>query len=1570
MHSILIAIACIVVSTGVCTGRISSAFGQVTSAEVAPVGEADPPAIRVQPRSQTAVVGELVTLSVVATGAPPLIYQWRFRGRESFAGIQGTISLSPVNTNMAGEYQVVITNCFGAVTSAVAILTVQAEPPVAVAEAWVQRYNNDGAGGADDHALKAAHDAAGNIIVIGTTYDHVSGGTDVVTIKYAGANGALLWRQRYNGPGNGDDCPKALAVDGSGNVVIAAASFNGTNHDYYTAKYAAADGALLWERRYNSPANNDDQPNAVAADGLGNVVVTGYCCNENTSGFIGGFVDFYTAKYASADGSIVWESRYNGPFGRADVAQAAAVDATGNVVVTGYSVTRRETNGYLVSEYYTAKYAAVDGTRLWEASYRGPADKGDIAKAVAVDALGNVVVTGLSSNGTNGYADYYTAKYAATDGALLWEKRYDGPRHGDDYATAVAVDNAGNVVVTGYSAGVATDNDYHTVKYTAADGSLVWEKRYNGPANGPDITTALAVDDAGNVVVTGYSLNGYDEDGYALPIDYYTARYASADGALLWEKRVTGRAHDDPATGLTVDAGGNVVVAGYGDFQTIKYAAAGGIILWESRHDGPGNRHDHANAVTVDHVGNVIVTGISFSGGTRSGYYTAKYAAVTGALLWEKRYDSGWLGAHDEAMAVAVDGDGNVVVTGHSYAANGSTDMYTARYAAADGALLWERRCNGPANNFDQARALAVDNSGNVVVAGFSRYDGIHDDSYTARYAAADGALLWEQRHNHGGNSEQAMAVVLDASGNAVVTGRSDGGAYAAKYAATNGALLWAQRSSSGGRAVAVDSSGNVVVTGEKGTAKYAAADGALLWELRYGSPPHQHVEANAIAVDGSGDVLVAGVDGYSTSTRDFRNFYTAKYAGTDGMLLWEKRYNGPADGADFAEAVALDCGGNVVVSGTSRSGTHSDYYTAKYAGADGALLWQKRYNGPAGGDDQVTTSHCLALGPNGMVALTGASDGDFSSGTTYDYATVVYRESLPPAEAPTALTVEIHGRGRIAPDLNGRLLVPGDCHRLLACPAAGFAFVHWTGGITSGLPSITFTMRSNLVLAATFVDVAPPLVTIAPPDAATPLAAGMFTLAGTAGDNDAVAQVLVQVGDGPFQPAAGTTNWSATVRLQSGINAIRAKAIDSTGNESPVVTRGFLAVASRLALVVEGAGTVRPLTNGQPLVLGRRYTLTATPRPGNLFRHWSGTSSSASPSLTFTAVADTTLTAHFVTNQFPERKGHYTGLMNDPVSPAHENGGWFAFNLSAGGAFSGRLTLAGERFPVSGRFDADQHAHRTIHRGSSLPALEIDLQLGPGPDLVSGTVSAGAVAGELIGYRAPIPGASHPTVFPGRYTMLLSGSMDPAAAPFGQGCATLTVAANGRVALAGALADNTPMAQSVPLSARGGFPFYSSLYRGGGSCFGWVSLLETPTNDIHGRLLWTRPAGLRGRFYRPGFVEETSLLGSRYTATNRPLLHLTNAVVVLEGGNLRMPAHQDALMGMAGEVTLIAPNPYQMALTIAPANGRFHGHFTHPDVDTVRLFRGVLLQNQKSGAGYFLGTNQGGSVYLGPRGN
>jgi hypothetical protein len=200
----------------------------------------------------------------------------------------------------------------------------------------------------------------------------------------------------------------------------------------------------------------------------------------------------------------LWTNRYNGPGNTTDIATAVTVDSSNNVMVTGFSIGSGSSFDYATIQYSSA------GVPLWTNRYNGPGNGDDYANALAVDASNNVIVTGQSTSSASGY-DYATIEYSSA-GVPLWTNCYNGPANSNDYARAVAVDDSGNVVVTGYSTGSGGDSDYTTLKYSSA-GVPLWTNRYNGPGNSADLAYAVAVDRGGNVIVTGYSTSsGGDSD--------------------------------------------------------------------------------------------------------------------------------------------------------------------------------------------------------------------------------------------------------------------------------------------------------------------------------------------------------------------------------------------------------------------------------------------------------------------------------------------------------------------------------------------------------------------------------------------------------------------------------------------------------------------------------------------------------------------------------------------------------------------------------------------------------------------------------------------------------------------------------------------------------------------------------------------------------------------------------------------------------------------------------------------------------------------------------------------------
>ena len=165
-----------------------------------------------------------------------------------------------------------------------------------------------------------------------------------------------------------------------------------------------------------------------------------------------------------------------------------------------------------------------------------------------------------------------------------------------------------------------------------------------------------------------------------------------------------------------------------------------------------------------------------------------------------------------------------------------------------------------------------------------------------------------------------------------------------------------------------------------------------LLWERVYSSGTNSTDWAGALAVDRTGNVIVTGtsLNGPSFNLTNFVSC-TAKYAALDGALLWERRRPG-----GWGKAVAVDRANDVIVAGDSVSGAHYDYYTAKLAAATGAVMWQKQYAGFPSQDD-YTSRRSLAISGDGVIALTGSSDSELSPARSHDFATIVYRENLPP---------------------------------------------------------------------------------------------------------------------------------------------------------------------------------------------------------------------------------------------------------------------------------------------------------------------------------------------------------------------------------------------------------------------------------------------------------------------------------------------------------------------------------------------------------------------------------------------
>ena len=394
---------------------------------------------------------------------------------------------------------------------------------------------------------------------------------------------------------------------------------------------------------------------------------------------------------------------------------AITTDAAGNAYVSGsyQGVVDFGTNRLTAlshSDMFLAKYDS-DGALQWarqgSATYTYFTNlTANAGYGVAVDAQGNSYVAG-SFAGTNfphgtyaidshGDADVFLVKYNA-NGMLnsTWSRRAGGT--GWDAAQALAIDRDGNLYLTGQfsspeadfgtkTIGTANGPDIFVAKY-APDGTCLWVKAAGG--TGSDIGYGIAVDDAGNVYVTGYYQATAHFDARVLTavggVDVFLAMYDSA-GNCDWV-RSAGGAANECAFGLTLIEPDRVCLSGY--FQGA--ATFGATVL-----PSPGASRTDWFVAEYDRQGNPRWA--KAAGGTNA-YGRALATDGAGHL-----YAAGILG-------------GNAQFGGHPLASPGPLDLALAMYDAS-GNVLWNR-VGGNTNEY--ANALACDSAGNLLVAGAFR---------------------------------------------------------------------------------------------------------------------------------------------------------------------------------------------------------------------------------------------------------------------------------------------------------------------------------------------------------------------------------------------------------------------------------------------------------------------------------------------------------------------------------------------------------------------------------------------------------------------------------------------------------------------------------------------------------------------------------------------------------------------------------------------------------------------------------------------------------------------------------
>jgi hypothetical protein len=426
--------------------------------------------------------------------------------------------------------------------------------------------------------------------------------------------------------GSRDDDAFGVAVDATGAAYVTGATFSpdfpttigayqgangGNNENAYIDKLDPTGTSLVYAT-YLGGSGGLDRANAIAVDAGGNAFVTGRVNSTDfptTPGafqriFNGGDYDAFVTKLSPAGDALVYSTYLGGS--NNDAGYGITVDANDYAYVVGGTKSDdfpATANSYQYFSYSTSAFMTVlypDGSGTPYSTFLGGSFSMERANAVAVDSAGDVYFTGqtpaldfptqdaFQDTYGGGPADAFVAKMDPSqsgDASLIWSTFLGGK--GDDRGFGIALDGAGNVYVTGETSStdfptlnaiqpthVGGNYNAFVTKFTGA-GALVYSTYLGGSGN--DGATGIAVDAAGDVYLTGFTsstdfptLNAIQPANNG-GFDAFVTKVDPAGDGLIYSTYLGGSgdentpSNDVHSGSIAVDSAGAAVVVGRTD---------------------------------------------------------------------------------------------------------------------------------------------------------------------------------------------------------------------------------------------------------------------------------------------------------------------------------------------------------------------------------------------------------------------------------------------------------------------------------------------------------------------------------------------------------------------------------------------------------------------------------------------------------------------------------------------------------------------------------------------------------------------------------------------------------------------------------------------------------------------------------------------------------------------------------------------------------------------------------------------------------------------------------------------
>ena len=838
---------------------------------------------------------------------------------------------------------------------------------------YAQRYSATGAKVGDEFLVNTtaasgqvfsavAMDADGDFVVTWHSYSQDGSDSGVYAQRYSATGTTVGDEFLVNTITANDQIFSAVAMDADGDFVVTWQSFSqdGSGWGIYAQRYSAGGVAIGSELRVNTTTADWQNLPAVAMDADGDFVIAWQSSGQDGSGY-----GVYAQRFTAAGVAVGSEFRVNSTTAGNQRNATVAMDASGDFVITWQSSGQDGSGDGVYAQRFTAAGVAVGGEVKVNAYITG--DQG--APAVAMDADGNVVVT-WQSNGQDGSGLGVYLRTLATSAPKV---------------AAALVDRTaaeGTAVSFTIPAGSFTDpdSDALTLSATCANGTALpsWLSfnattgTFSGTppydASGPLTIRVTATDPAGQTTSDDFTLT-IANTNRAPVVAAAIADQNAAEGTPVSFTIPAGSFTDPDSDALTLAAmlangtalpswlsfnattgtfSGTPVDMASGSLSIrvtatdSAGATAFGDFTLSIRSDGRVNSYttgeQQSPAIAMDADGDFVVTWQSEGqDGSWWGIYAQRYSAAGAAVGSEIQVTTTTLGGQ-AGPAVAMDADGDFVVTWQSYEQDGSGwGIYAQRFNAAGVTLGSEFQVNTNTAGQQESPSVAMAADGQFVIS-WRLHQGF--GIAAQRYSATGDAIGNEFRVNTTGGTQNSPAVAMDADGDFIVTWQSTFtsqspnqdtsgyGVYFQRYDASGTAVGGQRRANSWlqdhqiNPAVAMAENGSFVITwisnnqDRSGLGIYAqrydAAGGRIGDEFRVNTTTTGDQRNPAVAMGADGDFVIT----WDSANQDGSGFgvYAQRYTATGVAIGGEVRVNAYTPGNQQLPAVAMDADGDVTV--------------------------------------------------------------------------------------------------------------------------------------------------------------------------------------------------------------------------------------------------------------------------------------------------------------------------------------------------------------------------------------------------------------------------------------------------------------------------------------------------------------------------------------------------------------------------------------------------------------------------------------------------------------------------------